>query len=122
MSIFEQDHNEAHYQIKSYQPGVIDINHQLFKHSVIISSSHLTRWNITSVDQLNMRSFDEIITLKPDILLIGTGSRLVFPDLETYGHLINNEIGVEIMNTAAACRTFSALSSELRNVVAALIL
>jgi len=60
--------------------------------------------------------------LKPDVLLIGTGATHVFLSLDIYGDLINQGIGVEVMSTSAACRTFNALSAEGRHVVAALLI
>ena len=63
-----------------------------------------------------------ILDFEPEILLIGTGDQLTFPLLEIYGDLINAGIGVEIMDTHAACRTYNALTSENRNVAAALII
>jgi len=55
-------------------------------------------------------------------MLYPLGITLQFPALETYGDLINHGIGIEIMDTAAACRTYNALTAENRQVAAALIL
>jgi uncharacterized protein len=63
-----------------------------------------------------------LLALQPDILLLGTGETLVFPDISLYGELINAGIGVEIMNSHAGARTFNALTSENRHVVAALLM
>ena len=63
-----------------------------------------------------------LIDLHPTILLIGTGHILQFPDIKLYGDLMNKTIGVEIMNTHAACRTYTILSAEGRSVVAAILI
>jgi uncharacterized protein len=123
MATLDLDENHAQYQIQAYRPGLIRINGKSITSSVIISPDNLIEdWEPQSIEQLCTASFSIIIDLKPDILLIGTGSSLVFLSVETYGHLINQGIGVEVMNTSAACRTFNALAAENRRVAAALII
>ncbi len=117
------DDNQAKYQIRAYKPGFIQINETTFTHSLIISPTQLiTDWAPQSLAELCAKHLVITGNLKPTVLLIGTGATLTFPSLETYGDLLNQGIGVEIMDTSAACRTYNALSSEERNVVAALII
>ncbi len=123
MGTLDLDNNPSAYQIRAYKPGHIQINDRIHTRSVIISSNQLIEdWEPQLITELTAASLSPVITLKPDVLLIGTGSQLVFLPLEIYGHLINLGIGVEIMDTSAACRTFNALSSENRRVAAALII
>lgn len=123
MPSFDLDENNATYQIRGYQPGVLLINDETITTSVIITPTELVRnWTPQTLNELTSKSFDVILSLRPDILLLGTGETLIFPDISLYGHLINHGIGVEIMNTAAACRTYNALSAEMRNVAAALFI
>lgn len=122
MSTFTLDENNATYQIRAYQPGSIQINEKNYTRSVIVSSDHLIDdWAPQSISDLNFESFAPIVLMKPDVLLIGTGSQLIFLPIEIYGELINLGIGVEVMNTAAACRTYNALTAENRHVAAALL-
>ncbi|OGT34917.1 MAG: hypothetical protein A3F11_06065 [Gammaproteobacteria bacterium RIFCSPHIGHO2_12_FULL_37_14] len=122
MPTFMLDHNDATYQIRSFKPGAIQINDRIFTHSLIITPrSLIEQWSPQTITELSAQTLSPILALKPDIVLIGTGSTLIFPAVEIYGEFINAHIGVEIMDTAAACRTYNALSSENRNVVAALI-
>lgn len=117
------DENRATYQIRAYQPGQIQINDKFYHHSVIIAPHTLIdHWQPNRITELLHDHLAVILTLKPAILLIGTGEKLTFPPLEIYGDLINNGIGVEIMDTRAACRTYNALTAEDRNVVAALLI
>lgn len=122
MSTFTQDEVSAKYQVNAYQPGWIKINASIITHSVIITPETMLPWTPRNINELTIESFKPIINLKPTILLIGTGSKLIFPNIESYGELMNRAIGIEIMNTGAACRTFSALAAEKRNVAAALLL
>lgn len=117
------DENQAQFQIRAYQPGFIQVNETVYKQSIIITAQKLiTDWPPQHISELNATHFDEILKLFPTILLIGTGEKLEFPPVATYGQLINAGIGVEVMNTSAACRTYSALTAENRDVAAALIL
>jgi uncharacterized protein len=117
------DDNAASYQIRAYRPGQIQVNDQLLEHSIIIAPETLiTPWKPQTLEELKREDLEAIIPLRPSILLIGTGHTLQFPDITIYGDLINYGIGVEIMNTYAACRTYNVLSAEGRNVVAAILI
>ena len=117
------DENSAAYQIRAYQPGLIQINDQTFTGSIIITPEQLiSPWSPQSIDELSREDLTAVIALRPTILLIGTGHTLQFPDLKIYGDLINYGIGVEIMDTHAACRTYNVLTAEGRSVAAALII
>jgi uncharacterized protein len=117
------DENRASYQIRGYQPGEIQINDLIYTNSVIIGPEKLIENGLPRhMKELNAGHLAILIDLHPTILLIGTGSLLQFPPIELYGDLINHGIGVEIMDTRAACRTYNALTAENRNVMAVLII
>jgi uncharacterized protein len=117
------DNNDAAYQIRAYKPGFIQVNDTVYTESLIISANKLiTNWTPQQLADLSAENLQAVTPLTPGILLIGTGEKLDFPALEVYGELLNQGIGVEIMDTGAACRTYNALTSEGRNVVAALII
>ena len=123
MAQLDLDQNNANYQIRGYQPGLIQINEQMLTQSLIVTPSQLIEnWPPETIDALTAEHLKIIIGLKPDILLIGTGSKHVLLKTDIYGELLNLGIGVEVMSTSAACRTFNALASEDRNVAAALII
>lgn len=123
MTTLNLDQNEARYQIRAYKPGMIKINDQVFEQSVIISANDLiTDWLPQCVDDLNEEAFKIILQRRPNILLIGTGEKHHLLSPKLYGELLNADIGVEVMNTGAACRTYNALTSENRDVCAALLI
>lgn len=123
MSTFNLDENQATYQIRAYRPGMIQVNEKTYTKSLLISPTQLIEdWPPQTLAEMTAAMVSMVITLKPDVVLIGTGAKLEFPPAELYGDLINHGIGVEIMDSAAACRTYNALSAENRNVVAALII
>lgn len=123
MPTLDLDENHSTYQIRAYQPGSIRVNDTVLNQSIIITPNQLIEnWAPQTISDLTHDDFTTIAALKPDVLLIGTGSTMVLLAADIYGDLINLGIGVEIMDTSAACRTFNALSAENRNVMAALII
>jgi len=117
------DENHAKYQIRGFTPGTIQVNEQTFTQSIIIAPDTLiTNWPPQHIEELQAKHVDILAASHPSIILIGTGTTLIFPSIDIYGHLLNRGIGVEIMDTAAACRTYNALTSENRKVVAGLII
>jgi len=63
-----------------------------------------------------------LVSLEPEVILLGTGRRLVFPEPQVLATVHAATIGIEIMDTAAACRTYNILAGESRHVAAALII
>lgn len=117
------DENHAAYQIRAFKPGFIQVNQQIFTQSIIVSPNKLIdHWAPQQISELTHDHLKIITDLQPAILIIGTGEELHFPSVELYGDLINEGIGVEIMDTSAACRTYNVLTAENRHVVAALII
>jgi uncharacterized protein len=118
------DTGDANFnQIRAYDDDKIQINDQTFMHSIIVTPTMLIdNWAPQSIADLTSESLQIIIELKPDIILVGTGAKLVFPHSALLAELLSQQIGVEVMSTAAACRTYNVLMSEGRNVAAGLIL
>lgn len=120
--IISQDHNHGEYEVHSYEPGQLKINDTVYNHSVIISPKELLDWPPQQFKELQAQNFEVILALKPEVVLIGTGEHLSFPDQVLLSIFYKAEIGVEVMTTLAACRTFNVLMSESRNVVAGLLI
>jgi uncharacterized protein len=81
-----------------------------------------TDWTATDFASLDARHFDYFLDLKPEILLLGTGAKQHFARPELYRELIRARIGIEFMDTPAACRTYNILVAEDRKVVAAVLI
>ncbi|MDH4062081.1 MAG: MTH938/NDUFAF3 family protein [Aquincola sp.] len=78
-------------------------------------------WDARSPGQLLAAHFDPVLCLKPELVIFGSGARLHFVSPALFRVLIEARIGVETMDTAAACRTFNVLAAEGRSVLAALL-
>lgn len=110
------------FQIRTYQPGSILINDQTYTQSLLVSATELIPWQPRSISELTNEHLQIILERKPQLFLLGTGEKQIFPPTSTLAILINNKIGVEVMDTGAACRTFNVLVAEGRKVMAGLLL
>ena len=111
------------FNIQAFEPGEIRINERIFTRNLILTPEKLLEdWPAEDVASLQDTHFEAILELAPDILLLGTGARQVFPSAACYANLMSRRIGIEIMDTAAACRTYNILAAEDRRVAAALLL
>lgn len=108
--------------VKSYEPGVVQIRDQRFTKSlVVLPDKVLTEWPPKLASELRPTHFSEIIGQRPEVLIIGTGESQVFPDPAALMTLMDMGIGYEVMDNAAACRTYNILVSEDRRTALALI-
>jgi uncharacterized protein len=95
---------------------------QRIDYSIILSPRSMRAWSPTHVDEIEVAHFEELLEWEPEVALFGSGSRLRFPAPELLAPLHRRGIGIEVMDTAAACRTFNILASEGRRVTAALLM
>jgi uncharacterized protein len=108
--------------ITGYGDGYVEINKTPYEHAVLLSSDGaISPWPVVSFEELNPSHFSQMIDLKPELILIGTGKRQQFPKPELLKDLISAKIGFEIMNSQAACRTYNILVGEGRKVALALL-
>ena len=89
---------------------------------VLTSDAIATGWAASGFDGLTDRDFEELLSRKPELVLFGAGSKIRFPHPRLTRALTDGGIGIEVMDTQAACRTFNILAAEGRHVVAALLL
>jgi len=122
MHFVQEDFSSA-LLIHGYDDGEIRVGAQTYQRSVILTYQRvIDDWRPQSKDELEAGDFELIKSLEMEIMLLGTGPTLSFPSPALTAPLLEAGIGVEVMDTAAACRTFNVLLSEGRPVVAALLL
>jgi len=101
----------------------IMVNGERFDTSIVVRANEVrSDWGVTGFDELRETSFAYFIDLKPDVLLLGTGTQQRFAHPRLYRTLTDAGIAVEFMTTPAACRTYNILVAEDRKVVAAVLL
>ena len=121
MKLQSDPHSGAN-TITGYGDGYIEINKTPYSHAVLLSSDgEILEWAVTSFDDLSPADFTQMASLKPELIIIGTGKRQRFPKPELLKTLIEAKIGFEVMDSQAACRTYNILVGEGRQVLLALI-
>ncbi len=104
-------------------PGHIDINHRPYRQGLILLPDRIVApWGAEGFERLKEEDFALIPPLAPEVLLLGTGARQRFPAAALLRPLIEARIGFEVMDLAAACRTYNILMTEGRRVAAALLI
>ena len=108
--------------ITGYGPGWLRVDAERIDHSVVISArGPRIAWDCTGFEELSAEHFARIAELDAELVVFGSGLKLRFPPPQWLRPLIARRIGVETMDTQAACRTYNILAQEGRGVVAALV-
>ena len=116
------EHPGDHLFIRSVTAEGIRVVDEYYDGPIILSpESIISDWAVTDAAELSEEQLEPILQLKPEIVLIGTGSKQVFLPPELMMFFYSRNTGFEVMTTDAACRTFNVLASEGRKVVAALL-
>ena len=119
---FQPDRIEG-LSITAYGPDWVAINGERFTHSQVISTAgDRFAWPCADFDALDGSHFEQLAGLDAEIVIFGSGARIRFPRPEWLQSLMAKRIGVETMDTQAACRTYNFLASEGRKVALALLL
>lgn len=117
------DSAEGVYRILGYADGKIQINDQYYQRSLLVMPDTLVDdWGPGNIKTLQSTHLQMVRSLEPEVVLLGTGQRQVFPERSLMRELLTAGVGLEIMDTASACRTYNILMGEGRRVVAALII
>jgi uncharacterized protein len=131
---FSQDDGLSGYSIHAYSRESITIigppageqnlpSQVTLKRSFIITPHKVINdWPPMHLKELEQEHFKPLIELAPEVVIIGVGNRLRFPDHALLSGLMESGVGIEIMDNAAACRTYNILASEGRRVAAAIII
>ena len=108
--------------IRSYTDEEITVGATVYKMSIIVSRQRIiSPWVIHSIVELNETRLEPILSLKPEIIIIGHQQLGMQIPVELMHNLSKQRVGIESMSIGAACRTFNVLLSEQRHVVAGII-
>lgn len=120
--LLQEEQAQGQFHIQAYSPGRLRINHHDYTQSVLLSAGELVSpWQINTLSELNNSHMQALSKHQPRIVLLGSGEHLCFPDNACLAWLQAQHIGVEVMDTAAACRTYHILANEDRRVTALLL-
>ncbi len=109
--------------ITGYGPGWVAVNGEKFSASLVVSSmGQRLDWSARSFEELQASHFDQLAAMDAELVIFGSGDRIRFPQPQWLQSLYARRIGLETMDTQAACRTYNFLAGEGRKVIAALLL
>ncbi len=113
----------ARLTIRSASADAIRVNNETHTESIALTPAELLGpWPATPVTELEAAHFGDVFATSPEVVLLGTGENIVFPPRELTFAFARRGVGFEVMDTAAAARTFNVLAMEGRRVVAVLYL
>jgi uncharacterized protein len=109
--------------VSGLTPDAVSVNGVAYPQGIVIPwQGEVLPWGAAGFEGLALADFDRLIEYKPELVIFGSGARLRFAPPALLRHLMAQRIGIETMDTAAACRTYNVLAGESRKVVAALLL
>ncbi len=109
--------------IRAYGPGQVTVNDDVYSSSLVVLPQRILQDCLPQeFSGLTASHFEMLAGLGPEVVILGTGRTLHFPAPPLAAALARASIGFEVMDTAAACRTYNILMDEGRKVVAALLM
>ena len=115
--------SDSRNKIDGYSAGQVTITNKVYQSSLLVSPEVIVPdWPPKLFSDLAISHIEQIMTLTPEIVILGTGKSLTFPSELLLQPITERSIGIEIMDTGAACRSYNFLLGEGRHVVAALLM
>jgi uncharacterized protein len=113
--------NSAIHFIRAWEPGRLRVADRWITGNVLVGNDRIVEgWTTVAPHRLTIAELEPALALQPTIIVLGTGAEHLLPDVELMAEVAARSVGLEIMSTPAACRTFNVLLQEQRRVVAAL--
>ena len=120
---FIREPTETTYSLRFVRSDAIGVNDRSLAHSFYLSPDALVEdWRPRTLSDLQAGDLSGPLALEPEVILLGTGDRQQFPSTVILAACLTRGVGIEVMDNAAAARTFSVLANEGRRVVAAFLL
>ena len=120
---FQPESGEGANVISRQEPGRVWVGAEAYAHSVLVPwQGAVEAWPAATLDALTAAHFERIVAFAPEVVIFGSGARLRFVAPALQQALFERRIGIETMDTPAACRTYNVLAAERRRVLAALLI
>ncbi|GAB2659314.1 Mth938-like domain-containing protein [Arenimonas aestuarii] len=118
-----QENPDFSYVLRGTTASTVLVNQQALDASFVLAPNQLVEnWGPASIDELEPGHMDTLLALKPSVAILGTGPRQRFPSPAVMAAMLTRGVGLEVMDNAAAARTFNVLATEGRTVVVAFLL
>lgn len=107
--------------ITYYDDNSVEIQQKIYTGNLIITPLQVNIWSVSGFADLRAEDFAGLLNFAPELIILGTGAKQLFPPPHLYVNLMQAGVGLEIMDKLAACRTYNILLAEGRSVLAALL-
>ncbi|MGI9200355.1 MAG: Mth938-like domain-containing protein [Woeseiaceae bacterium] len=107
--------------IRSVANGQFVIGDQSWSEPIALTAEGMVdNWSIVPVDLLSIEALEPLLERQPELIVVGTGSQQLLPERDLMFAMARSGVGLELMDTPAAARTFNVLIGEGRSVAAVL--
>ena len=107
--------------VQSVSATAIRVSGETYSQAIALTPEQLIPdWTATAIEELSIDDFDELLSGSPELIVVGTGTNYLFPPRELVFAFARRGVGLEVMDTAAAARTFNVLAGEGRRIAAVL--
>ena len=107
--------------VQSVSATAIRVSGETHSQAIALTPEQLIPdWTATAIEELSIDDFDELLSGSPELIVVGTGTNYLFPPRELVFAFARRGVGLEVMDTAAAARTFNVLAGEGRRIAAVL--
>lgn len=107
--------------IRSVSADGIRIGDELYDQTIgVTAGAVIDDWQDKAIGDLVESDFADLLAMNPEVIVLGTGTSNIFPPRELVFAMARRRIGFEVMDSAAAARTYNVLASEGRQVAAVL--
>ncbi|MDE2309058.1 MAG: Mth938-like domain-containing protein [Xanthomonadaceae bacterium] len=114
---------EGYLFVRRTSAGSVILSDRELDHSFLLAPDRVVeRWPVDNARALDASHVESLLALRPELVLLGTGQRQVFPVAAFLAGFLRRGVGIEVMDNAAAARTYNLLAGEGRKVVAGFIL
>lgn len=112
---------DVHYvssaQFTNYGPSSVTIYNKEYRSTIMVTNDGVFDFMLDNIKDISLDSLKEALDFKPDLIIFGSGDKVVYPDFKVLEQLNRQGIGFEVMPIQALCRTYNYLISENRRVV-----
>ena len=115
--------NERQLFVRNADASSVTVIDRVYTRSLVLDTDRVIEdFPVRRVEDLDAPAIEKVLSLQPEVVLLGTGARITFPPAAVLAEFLKRRIGLEAMDNAAAARTFNVLIGEGRRAVAVFLL
>ncbi len=114
-------HYTSDNQFSNYSDSSVTIKDTVYTNNIVVTNDKVTPFMPTDIKAITIDDLSDVLDTNPDLIIFGSGNKIIQPDLKLLYSLNKKGIGVEIMPIQALCRTFNFLVGENRKVAGILL-